>query len=182
MKATNMPREVYEAGPSPIHGLILPRIGGDEMNKSQVSAILARDPYAVTRAIVLLWSYQTPQERASKRTTDLNGKGFSVRHNQNTIAYWVRWVLRLSPSVNERDMTAAVARYLQNNPRQYRCLTGSYLVEAREVATYYWRQLAAAAVARATLVPDVSIQGSDMEHMLRQYDRFQVFPGLMQHA
>lgn len=119
------------------------------MDKSQISALLARNPFAVTRAIVLLWSYQEPHERRAKRTTDLNGRGFSVRHNQKMIAYWVRWVLRLSPTVSEERMSEEVARYLQSDPRSYRCLTGSYLGEAREVANHYWRQLVAAAEARA---------------------------------
>jgi hypothetical protein len=119
------------------------------MNKAQVSALLARNPYAVTRAIVMLWSYQTPQERQAKRTTDLNGRGFSVRTNQKDVAYWVRWILRLEPNVSEERMAAAVARYLQSDPKRYRHLTGSYLEAAREAATYHWPQIAAAAAAKA---------------------------------
>jgi hypothetical protein len=119
------------------------------MNKSQVSAILARNPFAVTKAIVLLWSYQEPHERRAKRTTDLNGRGFSVRTNQKDVAYWVRWVLALPPDVSEERMAVAVARYLQSDPKRYRCLSGRYLEEAREVASYYWRQLDAAAQRKA---------------------------------
>jgi hypothetical protein len=119
------------------------------MNKSQVSAILARNPFAVTKAIVLLWSYQTPQERQAKRTTDLNGRGFSVRTNQKDVAYWVRWILALPPNVSNERMSQEVARYLQSDPKRYRSLSGRYLEEAREVASYYWRQLDAAAKAKA---------------------------------
>jgi hypothetical protein len=119
------------------------------MNKSQVSAILARNPFAVTKAIVLLWSYQTPQERQAKRTTDLNGRGFSVRTNQKDVAYWVRWILALPPNVSNERMSQEVARYLQSDPKRYRSLSGRYLEEAREVASYYWRQLDRAAQVKA---------------------------------
>lgn len=119
------------------------------MNKAQVSAILARNPFAVTKAIVLLWSYQTPQERQAKRTTDLNGRGFSVRTNQKDVAYWVRWILALPPTVSNERMSQEVAKYLQSDPKRYRSLSGRYLEEAREVASYYWRQLDAAAKAKA---------------------------------
>lgn len=119
------------------------------MNKAQVSALLARNPFAVTKAIVLLWSYQTPQERQAKRTTDLNGRGFSIRTNQKDVAYWVRWILALPPNVSNDRMSQEVAKYLQSDPKRYRCLSGRYLEEAREVASYYWRQLDAAAKAKA---------------------------------
>ena len=119
------------------------------MDKAQVSALLARNPYAVTRAIVLLWSYQELHERSARRTTDLNGRGFNAAADLDKIAYMVRWVLRLSPNVAEADMNRAVARYLQSNARQYRCLSGSYLEDGRKLAAYHWRQLDAAAAAKA---------------------------------
>lgn len=172
---------------SPIHRPHLPRIEVPTMmNKSEVSAILARDPFATTRAILLLWSYQTPHERQALTTVERNGKGFNVTHGKGAkarqIAYWVRWVLALPPNVSADRMSAAVAQYLRSDPRRYRCLTGTYLADAREVAAFYWQQLAAAAESRKALKVDVEHRGSDMSHLMRQFDRFQVYPGIAQHA
>lgn len=152
------------------------------MNKSQVSAILARDPYAVTKAIVLLFSYQTVGERRTSTTVEDNGVGFNAAHAKNA-SYWARWVLRVGPTTPAHIVADKVRHYLTgDNCRQYRTLTGSYLVEARRVAAHYWRQLAAAAEAKAKPVPAEEHRGSDMSHLLRQFDRFQVYPGITQHA
>jgi hypothetical protein len=154
------------------------------MNKSQVSAILARDPYAVTKAIVLLFSYQTVGERRTSTTVEDNGVGFNAVHAKNA-SYWARWVLGVGLNTPAHIVDDKVRHYLTgDNCRQYRTLTGSYLVEARRVAAHYWRQLAAAAKAKAKakLVPIVEHRGTDMSHMLRQFDRFQVHPGITQHV
>jgi len=167
---------------APIHGLHLPRIGGAEMNKSQVSAVLARDPLAVTKAIVLLFSYQTAEERGSSSTVELNGRGFSAAHAKDA-SYWARWVRGPTPSTPSHIVAEKVRHYLTgDNCRRYRTLSGRFLDRAREVAAVYWRQLAEASKERAKLKPDVTIKGDDMSHMLRQFDRFQVYPGLTQHA
>lgn len=152
------------------------------MNKSQVSAILARDPFAVTKAIVLLFSYQTVGERRTSTTVEDNGVGFNAAHAKNA-SYWARWVLRVNPTTPAHIVADKVRHYLTgDNYKSYRTLTGSYLVEARRVASHYWRQLAAAAEARRSLKVDVEHRGSDMSYLLAQHDRFQRFPGLMQHA
>lgn len=119
------------------------------MNKQQVSAILASNSYAVTKAIILLYSYQTVGERSTSSTVEDNGAGFSAAHAKDA-SYWARWVLGVGPRAPQHIIAAKVAHYLQgDNHRKYRTLTGSYLERAREVATHYWRQLDKAAKRKA---------------------------------
>jgi len=152
------------------------------MNKTQFAALFARDPFAVTKAIVLLFSYQTVGERSTSSTVEDNGRGFSAAHAKDA-SYWARWVLRVHPSTPSHIVADRVRHYLTgNNHRQYRTLSGSYLVRAREVAAHYWRQLDAASKERAKLKVHEEHRGSDMSDLLRQFDRFQVFPGICQHA
>jgi hypothetical protein len=134
---------------SPIHDLHLPKIGGDEMNKSQVSALLASNPFAVTKAIVLLFSFQTVGERNTSSTVEDNKVGFSAAHAKDA-SYWARWVLRVGPRTPAHIVADRVRHYLTgDNYRTYRTLSGQYLDRAREVAAVYWRQLDRAAKAKA---------------------------------
>ena len=119
------------------------------MNKAQVSAILARKPFAVAKAFVLLFSLQERDERTTSTTKHLNGAGFSAAHAKDA-SYWARWVLGVGPRTPQEVVARKVAHYLQgDNYKGYRTLTGSYLDRAREVAAHYWRQLDQAAKAKA---------------------------------
>lgn len=123
------------------------------MNKSDVSAILASNPFAVTKAIVLLFSFQTEEERGRSTTTESNRAGFNVAHAKNA-SYWARWVLGVGPRTPKEVVAHKVRHYLTgNNYRQYRTLTGRFLQEATEVAGVYWKQLAAEAERKAKAVP-----------------------------
>lgn len=119
------------------------------MNKSQVSALLASNPFAVTKAIVLLFSFQTVGERNTSSTVEDNKVGFSAAHAKDA-SYWARWVLRVGPRTPAHIVADRVRHYLTgDNYRTYRTLSGQYLDRAREVAAVYWRQLDRAAKAKA---------------------------------
>lgn len=123
------------------------------MNKQQVSAILASDPFAVTKAIVLLYSFQTQDERGRSTTTESNRAGFNVAHAKDA-SYWARWVLGVGPRTSQDIINQKVRHYLTaNNYRQYRTLSGRFLEKAREVAAVYWRQLSDEADRKAKAVP-----------------------------
>ena len=118
------------------------------MNKSQFSTLFARNPFAVTKAIVLLFSYQMVDERNTSSTKHLNGAGFSAAHAKDA-SYWARWVLGVGPRTPSHIVEDKVRHYLTgDNYKRYRTLTGSYLQRAREVASHYWRQLDQAAKAK----------------------------------
>ena len=111
------------------------------MNKSQVTALLASNPYAVSKAIVLLFGLQTNLERATSTTKEDNGVGFNAAHAKNA-SYWARWVLGVGPHTPHQVVVNKLAHYLQgDNYRQYRTLSGRFLEQARGVASTYWRQL-----------------------------------------
>lgn len=119
------------------------------MNKSQVSALLASNPLAVTKAIVLLFSYQTMGERSTSTTLEDNGVGFNAAHAKNA-SYWARWVLGVGPNTPSHIVANKVQHYLTgDNCRRYRTLSGRFLDQARGVATTYWKQLDRAAKAKA---------------------------------
>ena len=119
------------------------------MNKSQVSALLASNPHAVTKAIVLLFSFQLQDERTTSSTKHLNGVGFSAAHAKDA-SYWARWVLGCGPRTPSHIVEQKVRHYLTgDNYKGHRTLTGSYLDRAREVAAHYWRQLDQAARRKA---------------------------------
>jgi hypothetical protein len=128
------------------------------MNKTQIKALLMSNDRAVERAIVALYHRQTVGEQRTSSTTESNGRGFNAFHAERG-TYWAKWVI------------------------SGRRLTGRHLVSAREVACYYARQLAEMSEAPASprRLPAQVVYGQDMSHLLRQYDRFQVFPGLTQH-
>lgn len=123
------------------------------MNKQQVSALLASNPHAVTKAMIVLFAHQTVQERGASRTIDDNGVGFNAA-DADFGSYCARWVLGLHETTPSYIVAERVARYLQgDNYRQYRCLSGRFLERGRTMGVRYWRQLAHAAKVKAQHVP-----------------------------
>ncbi len=128
------------------------------MTKAQVIALLASNNRAVERALVALYHRQTVDEQRTSTTKESNGVGFNARDAEYA-TYLAKWVI------------------------SGRHLTGRHLEAGRRIATFYARQLAEMSQTRATPRPrpamvGVLITGSDMSHLLRQHDRFQVFPGI----
>lgn len=124
------------------------------MNKQQVSALLASNSYAVTKAMIILFAHQTAQERSTSSTIETNNVGFNAA-DADFGSYCARWVLGLHQTTPAHIVAERVARYLQgDNYKNYRCLSGRFLERGRAMGTRYWRQLAAAAEAkRAMAVP-----------------------------
>jgi hypothetical protein len=123
------------------------------MNKTQVSAIIASNPYAATKAVVLLFGLQTHTERGSARTVESNGVGFRANH-ADFGTYCARWVLGIHKTTPPHIVAERLAHYLQgDNYKRYRCLSGMFLARAQEVTPMYWRQLAHAAKVKAAVVP-----------------------------
>lgn len=119
------------------------------MNKQQVQALFASNPFAVSKAIVLLYSLQTVGERSTSTTLEDNGRGFNAAHAKNA-SYWARWVLGVGPNTPAEVVARKVQHYLTgDNYRQYRTLSGRFLDQARSVAATYWKQLDRAAQAKA---------------------------------
>lgn len=130
------------------------------MTKTQIVALLASNNRAVERALVALYHRQTVDEQRTSTTKESNGVGFNARDAEYA-TYLARWVL------------------------SGRHLTGSHLERGRRIATFYARQLAEMSQTRA--VPrtkpspvGVLVEGTDMSHLLRRFDRFQDFPGVCQ--
>jgi hypothetical protein len=86
------------------------------MTKASIIALLARNDRAVEAAMVALYQRQTEDEQHTSSTTHSNGRGFNYQHAQRG-TYYAKWVL------------------------SGRHLTGNHLTAAREMATYYARQL-----------------------------------------
>lgn len=124
------------------------------MNKQQVSALLASNSFAVTKAMIILFASQTVEERSRSTTIEQNARGFNAA-DADFGSYCARWVLGLHPTTPAHIVAERVTRYLTgDNYRQYRCLSGRFLERGREMGVRYWRQLAAAAEAkRAMNVP-----------------------------
>lgn len=123
------------------------------MNKSAVLALLA-NPRNVERALLGLFLRQTEAERATSTTSERNDRGFSMKTD--------RW-------------GTILGRCVKNGQH----LTTRQLAVARDICSYHWRQTAEILAPRPL---PVEYRGSDMSYLLRQHDRFQVFPGLTQHA
>ena len=154
------------------------------MNKSLVSARLSRDAALVGRAMVLLLSYQTPEERSHRTTTDSNRAGFSIA-NAEYGTYLAHWVLGLTTSSfkswqvsrkpSDAFIAAKVRAFLGQTYSSGRPLTGYHLQRGREIGTYHWAQTAALLAPPPPAAKPVHIWGTDMEYMMRQHDRFQQF-------
>lgn len=123
------------------------------MNKQQVTAILASNPRAVTKAVVLLFGLQTHQERGTRRTIEDNGVGFSAA-DADFGTYCAMWVLNIHKTTSPQVVADRLAHYLQgDNHRGYRTLSGSFLQRAQRAMPRYWRQLSHAAKMKAESVP-----------------------------
>lgn len=88
------------------------------MNWTQdsIKALLASNPRAVERAMLVLFARQTEDERVTSHTRHDNSRGFSAAHASKG-SYYARWV------------------------RDGRHLTGHHLDNARRIASRYTRQL-----------------------------------------
>jgi hypothetical protein len=131
------------------------------MTRDQIKSLLLSNDRAVERAIVVLYHCQTVDEQHTSSTQHLNGRGFNAFHAPSG-TYYAKWVI------------------------SGRRLTGRHLEAARRMACHYARQLAELSELPASPRPQPSpvgvlITGTDMAHLLRQHDKFQVFPGLTQH-
>ncbi len=119
------------------------------MNKAQVSMLLASNPHAVTKAVVLLFGLQTAQERGTSRTIEDNGVGFNAA-DADFGSYCARWVLGVHRTTPTHIVAERVAHYLQgDNHRRYRTLSGQFLQRAQAMTPRYWKQLAHAAKMKA---------------------------------
>lgn len=124
------------------------------MNKQQVVSLLASNPAAVTKAMIVLFASQTVEEQSRSTTIETNRRGFNAA-DADFGSYCARWVLGLHRTTPPHIVAERVARYLHaDNYRGYRTLSGRFLERGREMGARYWRQLAAAAEAkRAMNVP-----------------------------
>lgn len=132
------------------------------MNKSTILAYLARASN-VEAGLVGLLARQTPSERATSTTTERNDRGFSMKTD-----HW----------------GTILAKVVKGGGH----LTPRQLEVGRDICTTHWKQVGeilaanAAQAAKVRVIPTLVIQGRDMSYLLARYDRFQVFPGIMQHA
>lgn len=122
------------------------------MNKATVLALLS-DPRNVERALLGLYLRQTATERATCTTSERNNRGFGWKTD--------KW-------------GTILGKVVKGGQR----LTVKQLAVARDICYHHWGQTA------EILAPCLPVEhrGSDMSYLLRQYDRFQVYPGLTQHA
>jgi hypothetical protein len=123
------------------------------MNKSQVTALLSRNNRAIELALLGLLARQTVGERHTGHTTESNGRGFCREDAPygTALAKWVKSGKRLTP----RQRLAAIP-----------------------FCAYYWRQVGTMPEVVALVAPPLRmthIWGTDMSHMMRQFDRFQQF-------
>lgn len=124
------------------------------MNKNDVIALLSRNDYAVTKAVIVLFGHQTHLERGTRSTVESNRVGFNVV-DADLGSYCAHWVLGTHRTTPAHIVAERVAHYLTgDNYRRYRCLSGSFLARAREMMPKYWAQLDRAAQAKqAQAVP-----------------------------
>jgi hypothetical protein len=134
--------------------------------------------------MVLLLSRQTPEERSARTTCESNGRGFNINDAEfgTYLAHWVlglttmpykSWQVSRKPS--DAYVAGKVGEFLSKTYISGRPLTGYHLQRGREMGTYYWRQTAALLAPPAPKPRITHIWGTDMSHMLRQFDKFQQF-------
>jgi hypothetical protein len=88
-------------------------------NKVTIQTLLATNPRAVEKALVVIYNNQTNSEQHSDSTEDANGIGFSGVHARSG-SYYAKWVI------------------------SGKHLDGKHLEKARKIAMKYHRQLIAA--------------------------------------
>jgi len=124
------------------------------MNAAQMTALLLSNDRAVTKAMIVLLSYQTSDERVNGHTVESNGLGFNVA-DADLATYCACWAMGLKRGTKESDaswnqrLTRILDHYLTgDNFKGCRTLSGSYLVKCRAMAIKYRRQLVYATNAR----------------------------------
>ena len=128
------------------------------MTKTQIETLLRNDRN-LERALLGLLARQTVGEQRTSSTVESNGRGFNANHAPflTSVAMWVK---------GGRRITLRQAR------------------AARPLVAHYWRQVGeilAPPPPAPRVIHLVVVEGNDMSHMMRQYDRFQPFPGITQH-
>lgn len=123
------------------------------MNKAQVTALLSRNVRAIELALLGLLARQTPGEQITGHTVEANGRGFRRDDAPfgTSLAMWVKSGKRLTP----RQRSAAIP-----------------------LCAYYWRQVGTMPEVVALVAPPLRVThiwGTDLSHMLRQFDKFQQF-------
>ena len=123
------------------------------MTKAEVFALLSRNERAIELALLGLLARQTVGEQITGHTSELNGRGFNREDGPfgTSLAMWVKSGKRLTP----RQKSAAV-----------------------KLCSYYWRQVGTMPEVLRLVRPAAKpthIWGTDMSHMLAQFDKFQQF-------
>ena len=95
-----------------------------QFNQGSIRKLLLTNDKAVERAIVALYRRQLADEQAGGTTKHANGRGFNMTH-AHTGSYCAKWIL------------------------QGKRLTGHWLVDCRDIAMFYSRQLLEIAKERA---------------------------------
>jgi hypothetical protein len=112
---------------------------------SIVSIINSNDG-AVGRAMVVLLSRETSDERAQGATIERNSIGFSA-FTRSTGTYIAKWVLGVSSNASQREVEVAMMHLLATNGTG-RPVTGRFLEKARKIAYTHRVQLLDAALAK----------------------------------
>jgi hypothetical protein len=94
--------------------------------KERIADLLRTNDRAVERAIVAIYNRQTVDEKSSQTTKHDNKRGFRANHASKG-SYYARWVL------------------------SGRALSGHHLVNARNIAMHYRKQLLEIANAKVNL-------------------------------
>jgi len=89
--------------------------------KEQIVELLETSTVAVERAILRIYSFQTPSEQHTKSTHRHNGRGFSSAHAEfmSSLAEWIK----------------------KSNRKPGQRLTSKQLVLGRKYIKKYWKQL-----------------------------------------
>jgi len=101
---------------------------------------------AVGRAMVVLLSRETSDERAQGATIERNSIGFSA-FTRSTGTYIAKWVLGVSSNASQREVEVAMTRLLASNGTG-RAVTGRFLDKARKIALTHRGQLLEVALAK----------------------------------
>jgi hypothetical protein len=106
-----------------------------------ISMALIKNPRAVAKAMVVLFSFQTAKERSTGITRESNGKGFSSYDDKKCSRY-ARWILRISNNASDEEVRTKIRNYLTHGHQpNNRDLTGTHLDDARMRSLKYVGQL-----------------------------------------
>ena len=101
-----------------------------ETTMMQIKLSLAGSDAAVEKALLILHGKQTPGEKEARVTVESNGVGFRADH-ASLGSYMATWILKQRA----------------NGWPPGKCLTGKFLVKARNMSYFYVKQLAELALA-----------------------------------